>query len=296
MNKKKFFVSILFSFTIGIIITSICYYILYKNSIKNITAQIKTQNINTSELGNESKLAFNWLEDSGEAEALEFEAFNSATNYLNQISKKTTNKPKAIVLDIDETCLNNAPVEGYYIENNNGNFDYNAWCQWVNYAEATAIPGSVQFTQTAKKDGIQVFYVSGRSQNQLQSTMKNMNNLGFADATEPGHIILYPSTQNGKQPTFDELEKNYDIVMFVGDQLTDMGGQFQNKTNAQEKQLVTQCEKDWGSKYIIIPNPLYGNYVNAISNYKAVHPSEEITDINSGIETFDPKTGKVYYS
>ena len=51
-------------------------------------------------------------------------------------------------------------------------------------------------------------------------------------------------------------------------------------------------KKTGGSKYIIIPNPLYGNYVNAISNYKAVHPSEEITDINSGIETFDLKQAK----
>lgn len=282
-SKTKWIFVMIASFLLGIIITGICSYLIYIKYLRVTPAD-------------ETKLAFDWLEDSGEAEALEYQAYNSATNSLTQIAKEPSSKPKAVVLDIDETCLDNSPFQGWQLESGQKNFDFDVWQKWVSYAEAKAIPGSVAFTQYAKKEGIQVFYVSGRSPDQLADTEKNMNNLGFADATEPGHILLYAPPQVGKQPTFNEIEQKYDVVMFVGDQLTDMGQTFEGKTNAQEKQLVTECKNDWGSKYIAIPDPVYGNYLNSLYNYKEVPQTQQVQDIKNGIQTFDPSTGKVYYA
>ncbi|MGL5617228.1 MAG: 5'-nucleotidase, lipoprotein e(P4) family [Sarcina sp.] len=298
MSKKKLILIIIMTAILSIMITSIVSYLIYRNQLsieKNTVSTIENnQNDSNNPLGNENKISFDWLEDSGEAEALEYEAYNSATNYLSQIAKEPSSKPKAVILDLDETCLNNAAFQGYEIENNNGIFNYNTWTQWVNFAEAPAIPGSVAFTQAAEKAGIEVFYVSGRSQSQLDATVKNLKKDGFADANN-AHVFLYPSTQNGKQPTFDQIEEKYNVEMFVGDQLTDMGSAFQNKTNAEEKQIVTKDEKLWGTKYITIPDPLYGNYLNAIYGYKANTVQQDVNDINSGIESFNPKTGKTFY-
>ncbi|MGL5574166.1 MAG: 5'-nucleotidase, lipoprotein e(P4) family [Sarcina sp.] len=280
-TKKKLIFMIISSFILGVLVTGICSYIIYFKYFK-VTAS------------DESKLAFDWLENSGEAEALQYQAYNTATNSLSQMVKAPSSKPKAVILDIDETCLNNAPFQGWQLETKQKDFNSEVWDKWVNYAEATAIPGSVDFTQYAKKEGVQVFYVSGRSPSQLNATIKNMNNLGFADVTEPNHILLYTPPQVGKQPTFDQIEKNYDVVMFIGDSLTDMGETFNLKSNAQEKELVSQCKNDWGSKYICIPDPLYGNFANAIYGYKVLSKKDQVKDINNGLQTFNPSTGQVY--
>lgn len=288
--KKKIFLGIFMAFLIGVVISFGISYTVFAKEYKTLSVSSSKNAVTT---GDETKLAYDWLEDSGEAEALEYEAYNSATSSLENMVKQPSNKPKAVILDIDETCLNNAPFEGYQIESGDKDFDYDAWCKWVNYAEATAIPGSVAFTQEAKKLGVQVFYVSGRSQDQLAATVKNLSDCGFADASEAGHVVLYPSTQQGKQPTFDQIEQKYDVVMFVGDQLTDMGQSFEGKTNAQEKQLVTEDKNYWGNKYVTIPDPLYGNYLNSIYNYSSIPEAQELKMINQGVETFNPQTGKI---
>lgn len=289
MSKKTIFIGIL-TFFLGVIATTgVCYHIFSKklDNYKTTTAN--------NQLGNYMKGAFNWLENSGEAESLEYQAYNSATTSLANMVQQPSSKPKAVILDLDETCLNNAPFQGYELLNDNDGFDYSTWNKWVDYAEATAIPGSVQFTQQAAKDGVQVFYVSGRSQNELDATVKNMTKLGFAQADEPGHVILLPSNQSGKQPTFDQLEQNYDVVMYVGDQLTDMGSMFHG-TSAEEKQQVTQYASEWGSKFIAIPDPLYGNFIGALDDDKKVTDPQQIKIFDKGIETFNPKNGKVSYN
>ncbi|MGL5646631.1 MAG: 5'-nucleotidase, lipoprotein e(P4) family [Clostridium sp.] len=294
MKSKRHFLKGFFIFILGGIICSTivgitCYHIYIK--------KLNTYNVSASkdQLGDYMKGAFNWLENSGEAESLEYQAFNSATTSLANMIKEPSSKPKAVILDIDETCLNNAPFQGYELLNDNDGFDYSIWNKWVNYAEATAIPGSVQFTQQANNDGVQIFYVSGRSQSELNATVKNLNKLGFAQANIPGHVILLPPNQSGKQPTFNQLEEKYDVVMFIGDQLTDMGS-IMHGNSAEEKKEVTQYEQDWGSKFIAIPDPLYGNYIGALDDDKKLTPSQQIKVFNKDIQTFNPETGKVFFN
>ena len=294
MHKKKRVFTGLIIFLTGAIISALItgatfYYIYTKklNTYKNT--------VNKNQLGNYMKAAYNWLENSGEAESLEYQAYNAATASLSKMVQEPSSKPKAVILDLDETCLSTAPFQGYEILNDNDGFQYSIWNKWVNEKKDTAIPGSVEFTQQAAKDGVQVFYVSGRSQNELKPTVEEMTKLGFAQANEPGHVILLPPGQSGKQPTFDEIEKNYDVVMFVGDQLSDMGNLFHGNS-AEEKQQVTEYKNDWGSKFIAIPNPIYGNYIGALDNDKKLTNSQQVEVFNKGIETFNPTTGKVYHN
>lgn len=286
MNKKTIFITIL-AFLIGIIISFTICYLIFSREITNLEKDLSNQ------LGNYKKVAFDWLEDSGESESLDYQAYNTATKSLAEMIKQPSSKPKAVILDIDETCLDNGPFQGYEIKYNNSEFDYSTWDKWVNFAEAKAIPGSVQFTQEAKKTGVQVFYVSGRSPSELDATVKNLNNCGFADANEPGHVILFPPSQGGKQPTYDQIEKDYDVIMYVGDQLSDMGSQFHG-TSAEQKEQVTEAQKDWGSKYISIPNPIYGNFLGGIYGSKPLNNQEQATAIDNGIQTFNPETGEIY--
>lgn len=245
-------------------------------------------------LDNEMIMAYDWLENSGEAMSLEYQAYNTATRNLQEMVKTPSSKPKAVILDIDETCLSNAPGNGYQIVNGTS-FNVNEWNKWVQSAQATAIPGAVAFTQAAKAAGVQVFYVSDRIPDQLKATQENLDKLGFADANEPGHIVLDPVADQNKQSRFDAIEKNYDVIMFFGDQLTDMGGAYMNKTSQQEKEQVTKDKANWGWKYIAIPDPTYGNYENAMYDHsgKPLTAEQKIELSKEGVQTFDPQTGKI---
>ncbi len=215
--------------------------------------------------------AYDWLEHSGEAEALRYQAYNMAKRNLGLMVLEQSAKPKAVILDIDETVLDNGKAAAYQIKHNVG-FNQKTWNNWINQSAATPIPGAVSFTQYAKKMGVQVFYVSDRSADQIAATRKNLEKYGFADANEQGHIVL-STGDSDKQPRFNKIEKKYDVVQFFGDQLTDFGQLFENKTNVEQQAEVKKLHAEFGWKYYQIPNPTYGEWETHL-----LHNTYKLTD------------------
>lgn len=59
-----------------------------------------------------------WMQNAGEYKALTIQAYQLAQIRLAQIlTQEVSEKPRAIVLDIDETVLDNSPYQAYQIEN-----------------------------------------------------------------------------------------------------------------------------------------------------------------------------------
>ena len=59
------------------------------------------------QLGQQSVLAVNWFQQSGEYQALTWQAFNTARMAFDQ-APSLTGKPKAVIVDLDETMLDNS--------------------------------------------------------------------------------------------------------------------------------------------------------------------------------------------
>jgi len=116
-----------------------------------------------------------WTQNSAEYKALCFQAFNTAKinidSYLS--SEKKYNRPLAIITDVDETVLDNSPYDGRLILED-VSYDRESWVEWGNLEIAEAIPGSLEFLSYAYEKGIQVFYVSNRYSEQLESTVNNL--------------------------------------------------------------------------------------------------------------------------
>jgi 5'-nucleotidase (lipoprotein e(P4) family) len=68
----------------------------------------------------------------------------------------------AVILDIDETVLDNSPFAARMVQ---GNHEYNEadWAAWCREENARALPGAVEFTRFAAKHGIAVVYISNRA-------------------------------------------------------------------------------------------------------------------------------------
>jgi 5'-nucleotidase (lipoprotein e(P4) family) len=117
-----------------------------------------------------------WYQHSPEMQALYLQSYNSAKKALidNLKHKAYKTRKNAVVVDIDETILNNSPYEGWLCATDNVYSD-SSWDAWVQKTMAEPLPGSIDFLNYAKDLGCEVFYVSNRKNGRLlEATLKNL--------------------------------------------------------------------------------------------------------------------------
>src|SRR5690606_36522945 len=76
-----------------------------------------------------------------------------------------TGLPPAIIVDVDETVLDNSPEQVRQIVDDKP-FNDADWNAWVSQAAARPLPGAVEFLGAAAAKGVTVFYVSNREASQ----------------------------------------------------------------------------------------------------------------------------------
>lgn len=114
-----------------------------------------TAEITNAQLNEQSVLAINWVQQSGEYQALTYQAFNIAKIVFDQAKAKRVKQP-AVIVDIDETILDNSAYQGGLIGTNSG-FESSTWNKWVAAAKAKAVPGAVKFVNYVNNNGGTVF-------------------------------------------------------------------------------------------------------------------------------------------
>ncbi len=198
-----------------------------------------------------------WQQNAAEYKALCHQAYNIATLELEKISLRQYKRPIAIVTDIDETVLDNSPYNARMVKTDTG-YTKKTWYAWGKEAKAKEIPGAVAFFNFAKSKGITIFYLSNRDNLQKQETIKNLKKVGFPNVDE-AHVLLRKET-SAKKPRRDSIEKEYQIVMLLGDNLSDFSEEFDKQPTAKRNALVEKMQSKFGVKYIVLPNPMYGDW------------------------------------
>ncbi len=225
---------------------------------------------------NESLLiATLYHQKSAERDALCYQAYNVARCRLDEILAQNANPDSlAIVLDLDETVLDNSPYEAKTILNH---FTYpTGWDEWMHAAEAKAIPGSVDFLHYAADRGISIFYITNRKEKYREATMENLHKLGIAPATED-HLLLRTDASS-KQPRREKVLKDHRIIMLFGDNLADFSKVFDGKETPEERaRLVDSLQLQFGKRFIVFPNAMYGDWLNAITGYNySLKPAQQL--------------------
>jgi len=198
---------------------------------------------------------------SAEYEALCYQAYNSATTYLDEVLKQPHDKPLAIVVDIDETVLNNiAQIEQQFVDNKSYKEEF--WNNWVDAAVAPRIAGACEFLTYAQQNGVETFYISNRDACQTEQTIVNLKKEKFPFA-DSEHLLL-KDKEKGKSPRRDKVSQTHDIVILCGDNLSDFSGLFDEPDEAKRKAETVDNSQQFGTKWIVLPNPTYGNWVDAL--------------------------------
>lgn len=228
---------------------------------------MKTGGVTREESQDQLILSTLWFQKSAEMRALYYQCFHNARRALAEnLNDSDMTKPGAVVLDIDETLLDNSPFQGWQVLEKK-EFNNEDWFRWVALAQAHPLPGAVEFTRFADSLGVEVFYVSNRSVQEMGPTISNMAALGFANA-DSTHMLLKDNTSS-KVERRALIEQEYEIILLVGDNLADHSGMYEKRGSDLGFGTVDADRMMFGTRYIVLPNPMYGYWLNEIMKQSA---------------------------
>jgi len=191
---------------------------------------------------------------------------NSWTAALEQ-KENFKNKPPAIILDIDETVLNNIPFQARSIIN--GQSYPIGWLEWMLEESSDAVAGVSDFLEYAQSKSIKIFYITNRIAVAEDATRNNIKKLGLPLDTD--RDVLLMKNENGwtsdKVSRRELVAKDYRILLLIGDQLGDFLPLDETTLELDSrKNLADTYDHMWGSKWFMITNPMYGRWEASIYN------------------------------
>jgi acid phosphatase len=178
--------------------------------------------------------------------------------------------PPAIILDLDETVLDNTTYEVRIIRRQE-RYSGDSFAEWCREMIAPAIPGVRVFLDHAVARGVTVFYYSARRQSLRDCTTRNLRELGlpFPDASR---LLLNDGTS--KSEYRHRIAQHYRILLLLGDNLEDFVDGSRTKPRAR-RALARRYAERWGRQWIVLPNPIYGHWESSAYGFDYQLPRAE---------------------
>jgi 5'-nucleotidase (lipoprotein e(P4) family) len=217
-----------------------------------------------------------WQQQSAEYKALCFQAYNIAKLRLDEHLKHNEEKPMAIITDIDETILDNSPYTVHTALHGQSYAD-KTWFEWTSKAIADTVPGALSFLQYAASKGVHVFYITNRAEKEKEATLQNLQRWHFPDANSD-HLLL-KTNGSGKETRRQQVAEIYHIALLMGDNLSDFAAIFDALPKDKREQITKQSAAQFGDRFIVLPNPMYGDWLPAMFQYNYKRSTPEMDSI-----------------
>ena len=268
-----------------------------------------------------------WFQTSAEYRALSYQAYRVAEMQFDRwsdiLEKRADGKaylpgavrPVAIVLDLDETVIDNSGFQAFCAKNGVG-FNDDLWAAWVefqgyNEQAGPAVPGAVEFLRKVEAMGVTPIYVSNRSVGQEEPTARVLerNSINVADIEQRMLLRLPPQEEQARAESIvkerrlapDSVEarrllkgegkkearrqlisRNYDVIAYFGDQLGDFEAYVQVGELTAQSFKPRRAQGDdyrryWGTQWFVLPNPMYG-YWGPGQGLPATSPEDALQD------------------
>ena len=185
----------------------------------------------------------------------------------------------AVVLDIDETVLDNSPYQARLIRSG-GEFNEAEWAAWCKEAIARPMPGAVEFTNFAAQHGIAVIYISNRAKDLDEPTLANLRAAGFPVADKSSFLGLGTFVEGCEQVGSEKgcrrqlVAQKYRVLMQFGDQIADFANVPGNTEDGRTRAMAPYTA--WiGERWFVLPNPTYGAWESALFDNDYTLPREQ---------------------
>lgn len=207
-----------------------------------------------------------YAQRAAEYKALCYQAYALAQKQIETVLVEGKTKRPAVILDLDETVLDNSPYTAWQIESGEP-YEPETWAEWVEAAEAEAVPGAVEFLQWADSSEIEIFYISNRSADGLAATIENLQNLNIPQA-DSASVFLKTETSDKSARREKVKQTGVEIVLYIGDNLGDYSEIWDKPANPRDRldSLIAYRDKI-GVEFIVLPNSLYGTWEGAVYDY-----------------------------
>ena len=179
--------------------------------------------------------------------------FIADKNYIrNKINLIEQNRKYAVVMDLDETVMDNSQYQVQLFRKNE-TFNQTSWSEWVNMEKAKLLPGAKDFINFLRSKNIQIIFMSNRMDYNLVPTKNNLKSLGVLSDSDIFLLRLDKSDKKDvrRNEIFNSSGRmkkypQFNVIAYFGDQY----GDFPKVDNIDE----------WPDQYYMFPNPMYGKW------------------------------------
>lgn len=225
-----------------------------------------------------------WVQTSVEYRAITMQTFRAAADHLDVALKEkhwdalvpsergnaAAGLKPAVVMDVDETVLDNSPYQARLIRDGK-EYDDISWDQWVAEKKAKPLPGVVDFAKAANAKGVTILYISNRAVHLKDATLANLRDAGLPVADDSVFLglgtVLEGCEQNGSEKNCRRrlAGQQYRVLMQFGDQIGDFV-QVEANTRDGRQALFDEYDDWFGERWWMLPNPTYGSWEPALFN------------------------------
>ncbi len=217
-----------------------------------------------------------YMQTAAEYRACCLQIYRSAEMRLETMladDKQSHTKP-AIVMDLDETVFDNSAFQSFLYQHNR-EYSEADWEVFERdfYDEVALVPGAKGFIEKAESKGVAVYYISNRSEENRQFTIKALERLGINTQDISKRLLLKrKGASSDKSARREAVAASRNVLLYVGDNLRDFSETFvAPKLESTSKDVLLQAmqirfsrvdeaECHWGVDWFVLPNPLYGEW------------------------------------
>ena len=233
-----------------------------------------------------------YIQTAAEYRACCLQVYKTAEIRLDALMAAANPKPlkPAVIMDLDETVLDNSAFESFLYENK---LEYSDDL-WEMYerdypGEVRLVPGAKQFIKKAEERGVTVIFVSNRLEENRGATTSALRRLGINTEGIGQQLLLKKKGASSDKTGRREMAAaQYNVLLTFGDNLRDFSETFMarklaandgidahNKAIDSRFGLVDDAACHWGIDWFVLPNPGYGEWEKLIRNepMKRLRPS-----------------------
>jgi 5'-nucleotidase (lipoprotein e(P4) family) len=185
--------------------------------------------------------------------------------------------PPAVIMDIDETVIDTSRFQILLVKSG-ARFSRARWRDWSSQNEPGAIPGAIEFISFAQSRGVTVFFVTNRDYATEPLTRNHLVSAGIKLPDDIDTVLSHnehPDWGSDKGSRRDFIAKSYRVLMLFGDDLADFISEY--RTSVQVRMSEAMKHNEWGTKWFMLPNPMYGSWESTLYDFNSDLSMDEIS-------------------
>lgn len=194
-----------------------------------------------------------YFQKASEVKGLYYQAYNMASDQLKRKMKSFKGNKACVILDADETILDNSPYQGWLYKNSDV-YSNETWDRWVRSEKGILLPGVKEFFSEMKRLGVTPYVLTNRKSYLMDSTLNNLTKLGIPLERDQ---IMGRGKVHSKKARRKIIRKKCQVQLLIGDNLSDFSSDFDDD----RQRGVHRNREHFGRDYFILPNPMYGDWL-----------------------------------